>query len=199
MTTRTCRATRRVLEAYHDGELPVEEQVAIQSHLRHCESCAAERRWLREAGSILRDAALAHAASDPEAVGRNLFARIPVERQRAFGRRVRASFDDMRLVEENTTQFRCRPEDCLKQMPQATADVTNRAKYGEIVGVNDWWNCALRLRLHTRIENLRLLRMLFEISKDFAHCGLAGAHYLLKSAPTLPEHWKAHKPYIGAH
>ncbi len=98
MTTRTCRATRRVLEAYHDGELPVEEQVAIQSHLRHCESCAAERRWLREAGSILRDAAVAHAPLDAEAVGRNLFARIPVERQRAFGRRVRASFDDMRLV-----------------------------------------------------------------------------------------------------
>ena len=41
---------------------------------------------------------MAHAPSDPEAVGRNLFARIPVERQRAFGRRVRASFDDMRLV-----------------------------------------------------------------------------------------------------
>jgi len=98
MTIWTCRATRRVLEAYHDGELPIEEQVAVQSHLRHCEKCAAERRWLRDAGAILRDAAVAHAPSDPEAVGRNLLARIPVERQQAFGRRVRSSFDDMRLV-----------------------------------------------------------------------------------------------------
>jgi Putative zinc-finger len=98
MTAWTCRAARRVLEAYHDGELPVEEQVAVQSHLRHCESCAAERRWLRETGTILRDAAVPHVALDPEAVGRNLLVRIPVERQRAFGRRFRASFDDMRLV-----------------------------------------------------------------------------------------------------
>lgn len=94
----TCRATLRVLEAYHDGELPVEEQVAVQSHLRRCERCAAERRWLREAGTVLRDAAAAWAPTDPEAVGRNLLARIPFERQRSFGRRVRASFDDMRLV-----------------------------------------------------------------------------------------------------
>ena len=98
MTTRTSQPTLRVLDAYQDGELPVEEQVAIQSHLRHCESCAAERRWLREAGTILRDAAVAHAPLDAEAVGRNLFARMAVERQRAFGSRLRASFDDMRLV-----------------------------------------------------------------------------------------------------
>jgi hypothetical protein len=41
---------------------------------------------------------VAHEPSDPEAVGRNLLVRIPVERQRAFGHRVRSSFDDMRLV-----------------------------------------------------------------------------------------------------
>jgi hypothetical protein len=69
------------------------------SHLRH-RDCAAERRWRETPASIdaVDIASQAHAASDPEAVGRNLFARIPVERQRAFGRRVRASFDDMRLV-----------------------------------------------------------------------------------------------------
>lgn len=98
MTTWTCRATLRVLEAYHDGELAVDEQVAVQSHLRHCEDCAAQRRWLRDAGTILRDAAAAHAPADPEAVGRNVLARLPGVEQRSLGRRVLASFEDMRLV-----------------------------------------------------------------------------------------------------
>lgn len=98
MTAWTCRATLRLLEAYHDGELPVEEQVAVQSHLRHCDSCAAERRWLREAGTILRDAAATHVPTDPEAVGRNVLARLPGEGERSVLQRVRLAFQDMRLV-----------------------------------------------------------------------------------------------------
>jgi hypothetical protein len=98
MTAWTCRATLRALEAYHDGELAVEDQVAVQSHLRHCESCATERRWLRDAGAVLRDAAVARAPSDPEAVGRNVLARLPGVEQRSLARRVLSAFDDMRLV-----------------------------------------------------------------------------------------------------
>ena len=109
------------------------------------------------------------------------------------------TLDDMRLVKENTAQLRYRLEYGLEQMSQAAADVTNRAEDGEIVRLNDWGNSALRLRFHTRIEDLRLLRMLSEIRKDVAHCGLAAAHYLLKCSPALPEHGKPHKSYIGAH
>jgi hypothetical protein len=94
----TCRATRRVLEAYHDGELPIDQQVAVQSHLRQCRRCAAERGWLRETGAGLRSAAIANAPADAEAVGRNVLARMTVEGQRSIVRRVVAAFEDMRLV-----------------------------------------------------------------------------------------------------
>jgi putative zinc finger protein len=97
MTPWTCRATLRVLEAYHDGELPVDQQVAVQSHLRHCRSCAAERHWLRETGEGLREAAMLHVPVDAEAVGRNVLARMP-DAERSITRRVIAAFDDMRLV-----------------------------------------------------------------------------------------------------
>src|SRR4029077_12050763 len=106
---------------------------------------------------------------------------------------------NMRLGKENTARFRCRLENGREQMSQTAADVPNRAEDGEIVRCNDWRNSALRLRPHTRIEDLRLLWMLFEIRKDVADCGLAAAHYLLECSPALPQHGKAHKPYIGTH
>src|SRR5207302_4876625 len=104
------------------------------------------------------------------------------------------TLDDMRLVKQNTAQFRCRLEYGLEQMSQAAANVTNRAEDGEIVGCKNWRNNALRLRLHTRIEDLRLLRMPSKIRKNVAHRRLAAAHYLLKRSPALPEHGKPDKP-----
>jgi hypothetical protein len=99
MTAWTCRATRRVLDAYHDGELPVEQQVAVQTHLRQCASCAAERRALRDTSEALRLAAGARVPADVEALGRRVLAQMPIEsHRRSIGRRLVAAFDDMRLV-----------------------------------------------------------------------------------------------------
>jgi hypothetical protein len=98
MTAWTCRATRRSLEAYHDNELPVEQQVAIQSHLRQCPDCASERARLRGVGASLRATASVRAVPDPEALGRRLLAQLPVQRQQSWGLRFRALFDDMHLV-----------------------------------------------------------------------------------------------------
>src|SRR5690242_14558217 len=78
------------------------------------------------------------------------------------------TFDHMRLVEQNTAQLRCRLEYGLKQMSQAAANISNRVEDGEIVRRKNWRNNALRLRLHARIEDLRLLRMPFKIRKDVA-------------------------------
>src|ERR1700756_1790854 len=105
----------------------------------------------------------------------------------------------MGLVKTNPAQLRARLEYGLEQMSQAAANVTNRVEDGEIVRCNNWRNNALRLRLHARIEDLRLLRVPSEIRHDVAHCGLAAAHHLLKCSPALPEHGKPYKPYIGAH
>ena len=57
----SCRATRRLLEAYHDGELPMEARASIQNHLRQCPTCSAERHRLRQVGVELRAAVSDHA------------------------------------------------------------------------------------------------------------------------------------------
>ena len=94
----SCRATRRSLEAYHDGELPMEAQAAIQTHLRQCPGCSAERNRLRQVTTELRAAVLAHAPTDPDALGRQVLVRLAVGSQPSLGRRVRALFNDMHLV-----------------------------------------------------------------------------------------------------
>ncbi len=58
MMARNCRAVRRQLSAFHDGELPVGEQIAVQAHLRECPACAAEAREMDALGSLLRAGAL---------------------------------------------------------------------------------------------------------------------------------------------
>lgn len=98
MTRWTCRAILRDLEAYHDGALSVDQQVAIQTHLRQCATCAAERAGLRNLGTGLRAVAAARALPDPEALGRRVLVRLPVERQLSLKCRVSALFDDMHLV-----------------------------------------------------------------------------------------------------
>jgi hypothetical protein len=59
MMARACRHVRRLLSAFHDGELPVGDQIAVQAHLRECPECAAEAREMDELGSCLRSGALA--------------------------------------------------------------------------------------------------------------------------------------------
>ena len=40
MTPLSCDATDRLLQAFHDDELPVTEQIAVASHLEWCDRCA---------------------------------------------------------------------------------------------------------------------------------------------------------------
>ena len=58
MMARSCRTVRRQLSAFHDGELPVGEQIAVQAHLRECPVCADEVREMDDLGSLLRAGAL---------------------------------------------------------------------------------------------------------------------------------------------
>ena len=65
MMARACWQIRRQLSAFHDGELPVGEQIALQAHLRECPACAAEAREMDALGSCLRAGALS-ASVGPE-------------------------------------------------------------------------------------------------------------------------------------
>lgn len=98
MTRLSCAAVRRLLTPYHDGELELYQQVAVQAHLRTCPACAAERRALRDLGEALRQAAAAHAGDDAEVLGRQVLARLQYERQMTWSRRVDRWLDDLHLV-----------------------------------------------------------------------------------------------------
>jgi anti-sigma factor RsiW len=52
-----CAATLRRLDAFHDQELPVDEQIAVSAHLDWCDACAAASADLRMIGAMLRSAA----------------------------------------------------------------------------------------------------------------------------------------------
>jgi Putative zinc-finger len=97
MSALTCRATRRALEAYHDGELNIEEQVAVQTHLRRCPTCASERQRLARLSATVREAAAADTLDEAESLGRQVLARLP-ERSLSWGQQVKELFDDMHLV-----------------------------------------------------------------------------------------------------
>ena len=40
MKALSCAATRRRLQAFHDHELPVGEQIAVSAHIEWCPRCA---------------------------------------------------------------------------------------------------------------------------------------------------------------
>jgi len=101
MTPLSCVATERLLQAYHDGELPVREQIAVSAHVEWCEACAAALDDLRDLGSAL--SVLAHARpalSREEAAVFNqaVVNRLKAEEAASLLARVRYMFDDVRLV-----------------------------------------------------------------------------------------------------
>jgi len=99
----TCAAAQRRLQAFHDRELAVADEIAVSAHLTWCDPCAAALAELAD----VRDALLAFA---PSRVGHDAglresdtFAAAVVncakaERELSFFARVRATFEDMRPV-----------------------------------------------------------------------------------------------------
>ncbi len=53
----SCRAVRRLLEAHHDEELGIEEQIGVEAHLFRCTRCAERRAELTWIQTLLRQAA----------------------------------------------------------------------------------------------------------------------------------------------
>jgi hypothetical protein len=105
-----CASVNRVLEAYHDGELPVEEQIVVETHLAECYVCASEAKSLR----MLRDALRASADVAPEAglagspeinidarlasMSSAVISRVKAERAESLPSRVGRLFEDLHLV-----------------------------------------------------------------------------------------------------
>jgi anti-sigma factor RsiW len=101
MRTLTCVAARRRLHAFHDGELPVGEQIAMAAHLDRCRACAESLAEFRAVGDALRAASARRVAlSRDEAAGfcAGVVNRVKAEHESSVIARVRDMFDDMHLV-----------------------------------------------------------------------------------------------------
>jgi len=103
-----CDYVRPRLDALVDRELPMGDQVLVETHLRWCHTCAARLEDTQVIGASLRLAARAHEhvgdATPQESVGRALtamqsdvIARLDTEYGQSLGVRVEELFSDMRL------------------------------------------------------------------------------------------------------
>jgi hypothetical protein len=96
-----CTDVRERLEAFYDGELAVNERIAIQNHLGECVACALAAEELGTLGASLRELAAqvaAHAADEPLRISARVVERLRVEEQFSMRSQVVALFQDMHLV-----------------------------------------------------------------------------------------------------
>jgi Putative zinc-finger len=100
MMARACRQVRRQLSAFHDGELPLGDQIAVQAHLRECPACAAESRELDELANCLRTGALSVAAPPDvwEGLPSIVVSRMKAEDAESILGRTGRVFEDLHFV-----------------------------------------------------------------------------------------------------
>lgn len=97
-----CPAARERLEPFLDGELGVPEQVALESHLRWCRTCAARVEDMQRIGVSLRAAAATHSRQDDGAsmafVQSCVVARVRAERDGTLLVRLTEALGDRRRL-----------------------------------------------------------------------------------------------------
>jgi hypothetical protein len=99
-----CDYAQPRLDAFADGELPMGEQVLVETHLRWCQTCTARLEDAQTIGDALRLTARAHGDCDDERNSRALaamqaevVAQAHTEYEQSFGVRMQEVFSDMRL------------------------------------------------------------------------------------------------------
>lgn len=101
MHERPCVDVRERLEAFHDGELNIDERIAIQQHLDDCVACHLEAVDLASLGDDLRDLAsnlAEHDTTDPSRMSARVLERLRVEAQCSMRAQITDWFQDMHLV-----------------------------------------------------------------------------------------------------
>lgn len=101
MHERPCADVRDRLEAFYDGELSVEERIAIQAHLDECVTCRMAAEDLTVMGASLREFAAQNAdrtSDEPMRISARVLERLHVEEQFSMRVQVADWFQDMHLV-----------------------------------------------------------------------------------------------------
>ncbi len=98
----SCSPVRRLLGEYHDHELPIDQQVAVEGHLRRCPACAAEARGLHTVSTVLRVAALDRTRDADlrplDGLASDVISRMRAEREESLSRTIERRFEDFHLV-----------------------------------------------------------------------------------------------------
>ncbi|HEX6214086.1 MAG TPA: zf-HC2 domain-containing protein [Vicinamibacterales bacterium] len=92
---------REHLEAFYDGELPIETRIAIQNHLGECVTCSLAAEELITLGASIRELAAQVAdrtAHEPMRMTARVIERLRVEEQFSVKSQLIALFQDMHLV-----------------------------------------------------------------------------------------------------
>ncbi len=98
-----CEQARDLLEGLVDGELSMADQLAVESHLRWCRTCALRVADMQLIGNSLRShsAGLASTRGDAAALvamNEAVLMRVRAEHEQSFAFRLREMFIDMRLL-----------------------------------------------------------------------------------------------------
>ena len=101
MTLLTCAATRRRLQPFHDGELPVGDQIAVSAHVEWCDHCAAALEDLRGVTTALQSLVserLTLTHEEAAVFNATVVNRLKVENDASFLAHLHEMFDDMHFV-----------------------------------------------------------------------------------------------------
>lgn len=96
-----CADVREHLEAFYDGELPIEWRVAIQNHLGECIACNLAAKDLQDMGATMREFAAQVAdrtSEEPMRMTARVLERLRVEEQFSLKAQLVGLFQDMHLV-----------------------------------------------------------------------------------------------------
>jgi TonB family protein len=100
-----CGSVVDLVEALHDGELEVEEQVRVEGHLAVCAACHAAARELREVRDLMSAAIDSRAPRNEERLSRDLEAMsqavvssVRSEREASWPVQVGRAFEDLHFV-----------------------------------------------------------------------------------------------------
>ena len=100
MKTLSCASTRRRLQAFHDRELAIGDQIAVSAHVEWCPRCARALADLREIAAALQGALpgrLTLSQDEAEVFSGTVVNRLKAEDDASLFSRVREMFSDMRL------------------------------------------------------------------------------------------------------
>jgi hypothetical protein len=95
-----CADVRDRLEAFHDGELGIDERIAIQNHLSECVACNLAAIELTSISATLRELArhVEEQPIEPLRISAHVIERLRVEEQFSIRSQVMEWFQDMHLV-----------------------------------------------------------------------------------------------------